>query len=106
MEIITSGKSKDCNKCINFVAHPNYPYLMICLEKQQVVSLPREACKDYVEKSWDKLVELLSEKGFLYCAKCSKLIYSLDELNKHKSDFILFEFFPDDVAYEESPVAD
>ncbi|MEM2215732.1 MAG: hypothetical protein QXP57_04090 [Nitrososphaerota archaeon] len=95
-----------CPECVNFTIHPDYPYLVICLEKQQLAPLPKEVCKDYVEKTWEKLIEMLSERGFLYCSECKKPIYSLDELNNHKKEFISLEFFPDEVASEESPAAD
>lgn len=74
--------------------------------KDQLISLPREGCEDYVEKNWKKLVEVLSEKGFLYCVECNKPIYTIEELTKHKKEFIPIEFFHDDVASEEALAAD
>lgn len=99
-------RSAECRECIKFTVHPHYPYLVICLEKGELVSLPREVCKDYVEKTWERLIEVLSERGFLYCAECGKPIYSLDELTKHRRELIPFEFFMDEVATEEAFAAD
>ncbi|MCF8885359.1 MAG: hypothetical protein QXK95_02360 [Nitrososphaerota archaeon] len=95
-----------CIRCCNFSFHPNYPHIAVCLVKQQVISLTKEVCKSFLEKNWDKLREVFSERGFLYCAECMKPIYSLEELEKHRLEFMHYEFAPDDVAYEDSPTAD
>ncbi len=100
------NESVNCQKCLHFTVHPSYPYLVICIELEQVVAQPREVCKNYVEKTWEKFIEQLSESGFLYCAECRKPIFSAEELHKHKPEFIPFEFFTDDVAYEEVPAGD
>lgn len=96
----------NCIKCSKLGFHPNYPRIAICLDKQQVISTTREVCESFVEKNWSRLVEVFSERGFLYCARCMKPIYSLEELERHVPDFIHYEFVPDDVACEDSPTAD
>ncbi|MEN2974874.1 MAG: hypothetical protein ABDH32_04770 [Candidatus Caldarchaeales archaeon] len=106
MEYQHSEKKVDCRDCEYFTVHPSYPYMVICLEKQQLVSLPRQVCKDFVERTWQKLVDTLSERGFLYCAICNKPIYNIDELTRHRREFIPYESIPDDVAFEEAPAAD
>ena len=96
----------DCYRCSHFTIHPNYPYIVVCLEKQQIVSESKEVCKKYVEKTWESLLERLSEAGFLYCAECSKPIFTREELTKHKAELIPLEYFNDEVAYEEAYSAD
>jgi hypothetical protein len=100
------GESVECNKCLHFTVHPSYPYIVICVDLGQVVAQPREACRNYVSKTWDRLIKQLSESGFLYCVECSRPIFDEEELRKHKTEFIPFEFFTDEVAYEEAPSGD
>lgn len=96
----------DCRKCSHFTIHPDYPYLVICVEMGRIVARHVEVCKDYVEKSWDELAERLSEVGFLYCAECRKPVFAQEELTNHRAELIPLEFFADEVACEESCCAD
>ncbi|MCL7393334.1 MAG: hypothetical protein LZ169_00675 [Thaumarchaeota archaeon] len=95
-----------CLKCFKYSPHPIYPSIMVCVEDNTVISMPKEACSRYVERDFEALAKLLLERGFLYCADCRQPIYSLDELRQHAGDKVIAIIPSDEVACEESPAAD
>lgn len=103
------SKLVDCRECLFFRVHDSFEYLGYCVSLKEVVVLSdkKKPCPHFKEVTFEDLKEVLSSEGFLYCVTCGEYIHTLEELEKHlKNHVITRSHFSDDVAGEESPVAD
>lgn len=109
MVLLLSKSVTSCRNCVFFKVHDSYEYLGYCINLREVVVLSSEKvpCPQFKEVTLEDLKRVLSSEGFLYCVTCGEYIHTIEELGRHlEKHIIVRSHFSDDVAGEESPVAD
>ncbi|MFO7791583.1 MAG: hypothetical protein R6W73_01190 [Candidatus Saliniplasma sp.] len=97
--------SNTCKECVYFISHDSYNYMGFCKKKEKM-SLSEHECPEVKEIKFKDVEKVLEEQGWVYCETCKKPIYDVEELKKHTEGKVVWEFYPDDVAAEDSPVGD
>jgi hypothetical protein len=108
--VVLMGENQvsECRRCVLYRAHDMYDFLGVCVYRDELLILTPGAktCEKYEEFSMDELKRLLNERGWLYCVSCRKWIWTVEELQEHRNDIVIPEFFSDIIASEEAPAAD
>ncbi|MEM0348054.1 MAG: hypothetical protein QXS63_01220 [Zestosphaera sp.] len=102
--------SDECAQCTRFKPHLYYPYIGLCVAKDEVREGRRrvEGCPYFRAKTLDEVRESLTRKEWVYCVSCRKTLTSVEELEEHvmKGHAVFEEVLVDDVVAEEAPSGD
>ncbi len=104
---MSSSRNSGCSSCVFFKVHDLFDYIGYCTIKDELIVGGESGCPHYKPVDKSQLVELLRERGWIYCVTCKKPIYSEEELDEYLEKYrVNVDFFNDTVAAEESPAAD
>lgn len=101
-------KVLNCKRCMLFRSHDAYEYLGLCIHKNELIVLTpgMKTCENFKEATLNELKKTLMKRGWLHCASCNKVIYTVEELEQHIDCILVSELYSDIVASEEAPAAD
>ncbi|MEM2184642.1 MAG: hypothetical protein QXM67_06265 [Candidatus Methanomethylicia archaeon] len=94
-------KNKLCGKCRKYIAHPLFPYIGCCIEKDEITISIKEECSNFSGLEIEEVKRIYENGLIFYCIKCMEPLYTLEDYLKHVDHNPVLEVLIDDQLLEE-----